>query len=162
MKSDTPHPDTHCCYNCHFLTTLTQDHPYSPLDHKKRAELLKATDATMLGKIIGPNTKWGCLKDVWTHKPSGPFPIAPILTQERKDRCLFYPHTHKMTFDIAEVLEARDANRREAERDRDLTRHSLKLSYRAFKISIVALAVSIIATCATLAWNIWAHYHPHK
>ncbi|MCD6406171.1 MAG: hypothetical protein J7M19_10125 [Planctomycetes bacterium] len=58
-----------------------------------------------------------------------------------------------MFLPAAVELERRAADRREAERDRALTRG-------AFWVAFAALVVSILATVATLAWNIWTHFYP--
>lgn len=166
MKSDTPHPANRCCYNCHFLMSYQYradgDHAIFAKSFGDRTKLLAATEKQHIHEIIGNANFLGCQKWVWHHHQETKHlePLAPFLTQNRADCCFFHDYTEGMSFEAGTMLEAREADRREAERDRDLTRHSLKLSRRAFWISFVALIVSIAATCATLIWNIWAHFHP--
>jgi hypothetical protein len=165
MKSDIPQTESACCYNCHFLICYQRQENKKRPHHiscDNRNKLLKATQKQEVHDIIGSESFLGCQKWVWEHhrRTKSPIHVAAILTEERGESCFFHQHTNGMSFDAATTLEAREADRREAERDRNLTRHALELSNRAFKISIVALIVSIAATCATLAWTIWAHYNP--
>ena len=166
MESNIPHPDTRCCYNCHFLMAYQHradgDHAIFEISLDKRTKLLDATEKQHIHNIIGPANFLGCKKWIWKHnrRTKSPIPLASDLTRDHGDSCFFHRYTEGMSFGATEVLEARAADRREAERDRDLTRHALNLSRRAFWISFAALIVSIAATIGTLLWNIWAHFNP--
>ncbi len=98
-----------------------------------------------------------CACDVWSIAtgPEGAEKAKKHVLQPWDDSCFYFPYSPKMSCPTAKELERRAANRREAEKDRKLTR-------RAFWVAFTALVVSILATLANLLWNIWTHFHPFK
>ncbi len=65
------------------------------------------------------------------------------LTRDRGESCFFYPHSPWMSLPAGTEVERRADDRREAEKDRALTR-------KAFLVAAIALVVSIVATVASI------------
>jgi hypothetical protein len=142
-----------CCLNCHFLEIWTPGPDaqgwHSFVSNEKRAKL-----AENPWIVFGEQSALQCFQGVWDSANLGEDKpdTRAMLTCDRNEVCFFYPYTPAMYFPVAKELERRAAGLREAEKDRALTR-------RAFRVAFAALIVSILATVATLAWNIWVHYH---
>jgi hypothetical protein len=163
MEKDTPHPDIHCCYNCHFITT----HPLgisgefgTSLNDKGRKKLLNANNKQEIHKLTGPEHRLCCQKEMWQHKRHEEYaddkPLLRLLTRDRRDACFFYPYEAGIAFDAATELQERDATKQDKEADRTLARQANSLSRR----SLVIAALALLATIALGIWAIWAHLHP--
>ena len=145
-----------CCLSCHFLLKRSyvgpEDHAFSVTCGERR----KLAEGTDPGEVFGNERNMECSKHVWDYANLHidlRRHIRELLQQDRGESCFFYPFAEGMFLPAAVELERRAADRREAERDRALTRG-------AFWVAFAALVVSILATVATLAWNIWTHFYP--
>ena len=156
MKQDPPNIPEKCCLRCHFLKKWMREENGKEICFELSTE---ERQCLLVGEKWNTSpVPWSlaCHKNVWdsaNFRKDSCRDIPVITTQDRGESCFFYPHTPGMFFPAAVVLEERAANRREAERDRALTR-------RAFWVAFTALIVSILATIVNLIWNVWNHFHP--
>jgi hypothetical protein len=99
--------------------------------------------------VILPEHHLLCAKDAWdaaNFRPDSITDISQVLTLDRSDTCFFFPHSPGMFLSAATEVERRLSGRREAEKDRALTR-------RAFWVALAALVVSILANVANVMLN---------
>ena len=150
MTKDLPN---NCCLRCVFLHSVNSEKPIQSLSKKVREDI-KVKKSNML--------QLQCYQGVWGPKTLGNpqnqgnsqyEDFYRLLTEDRGELCLFYLYTENQSPAAAKVLEIRAADRREATKDRHLTR-------RAFWIASLALVVSIYAIVGNMIWNIWAHFYP--
>ena len=162
-----------CCLKCHFLLVVSKldgigdssEEHVLPADREQREKLAAGTVPKEDAQFLFPQNIL-CHKEVWdgaNFKTD-----EDILGIVRKPRlykvepCFFYPYNPGMPLPVAEELERRATDRREAKMDRYLTNQSLRQSRRAFRVAFAALIASILLSAATLIWNIWQHFHPFK
>jgi hypothetical protein len=88
------------------------------------------------------------------------------LVRNREEECFFYDYAPGMPIDVAAELERRAADRREAERDRELTRQALQktdtaLSHSGRKngIALAALVITTLAVLGNIAITLWNQFH---
>ena len=160
------------CLRCHFLRSVIQTvgmdeaarHPdwMNELDDEMRNQIRQAIaenqhDIKALDIVIGADKSLACVKDLWTNGDVDRNVILDILDREipinRSEACFFFRYTPRMSVATASILEERDANRREAKKDRDRVDQSLSRTK-------LALIISIIALFATLIWNAYVHFYP--
>ena len=151
---------TSCCLGCHFLSKRGSDNQTFSISESMRRELQKSLPNSHPQRILA---EYSCHKGVWKKSgnigetvQTGQQDIAngcPVetfacsdLTKNRGESCFFYLHIHKMILEAAETLEHREADRREARRDR-------KLTTMALCVAVLALIVSILTAAAKLVWN---------
>lgn len=140
MSHSDPSLPARCCRSCHFFMAQPRN---SAVIHCVTTEERDNLDA-------GRDTDWfsaSCERDVWRCKAPCTSELA-FRTDIRRDRgeeCFFYPHTPGMRGQAAQELERRAAGRREAEKDRRLTRDALRQSKRAAKAAKWTAIAAIIA-----------------
>ena len=149
MKQNFSNIPDKCCNRCHFLEKWERSSGSKTcfaVSTEERQRLLAGNEWN-----TNSHVPWSlaCNKGVWdsaNFRKDSNCDLHTITTEDRGESCFFYPRTPGMFFPAADELEERVANRREAERDRALTRHTLW-------VAIAALIVSILATT-------WAYFHP--
>jgi len=128
------------CINCHFLRLKyrvpRQDRIQErPVTHKER-ELICKEDYSWLRTLIDPSL--GCHFRVWDDKHShdlGEYRHEVIVKTKRKNTCFFWKYHPGMLFQAAKTLQKREADYREASRDR-------KLTIIGLFIAVIALVVN--------------------
>ncbi len=111
-----------CCRKCHFLVAVIEGkmNENRSLSAEDREKLL-AGEA--VGAIVGSQHGLGCHLGCWIrHRSDTPDMIKDIITKPRRDTCFYHAHAPGIAMGAAEVLEKREADLREAERDRLFTR----------------------------------------
>mgnify|MGYP006304227953 CR=1 len=85
-----------------------------------------------------------CAQGVWRYHRAGDLVgTDTILTVDRGQKCFYYPYEETgLKLDAAKELERRRKDRREAEKDRRLTRHMVFLTLILAACSIGALALN--------------------
>ena len=164
-----------CCLNCDFLVTKENpDHPFSINEQERKCLLSELTKdkrdpRRMTNDVL---SKYKCYKSIWeqggieqevknqpaeangtTTKGQSKIWDCSQVIQDRGDSCFFFLYELRRRLVATAELEGRVSTRREAEKDRKLTR-------RAFLVAFFALIISFLAFVANLIWNAWAHYHP--
>ena len=146
-----------CCLKCHFMERHFPQQSAGWLTlsvtEEERAQLQAGSLPPQVFSSV--ECALACYRGVWDHANLGkdvPSGLRSLLAQERGETCFFYPYTPGMFFPAARVLERRNADRREAEKDRKLTRN-------AFRVALIALIASILTTILTFIWNGCAHHH---
>ena len=140
-------PKKRCCLECHFLKQWMRDkngETYSFETSLSQRTRLAAGENPKT--VLLPDHSLACHQQVWdtaNFREDSDKNVQGIVTAERGESCFFFPRTPGMFFLAAAKLEHRVADRREAERDRFLTR-------RAFYVAFGALIVSIVATIANI------------
>ncbi len=115
-----------CCRDCHFL--MKWDRTHNGLELKMETaqdERLRLAQGKDLNSVIGDNYSIACFQNVWdwaNRRKDSDDNLQRVLTRDRGETCFFYPHTPGMFFPAAAELERREADRREAKRDRKLTK----------------------------------------
>ena len=149
-----------CCLSCHFLSqwdraprSNTQERR-DPLTFDQRKRLARGDEPQKVASRA--DCVLGCAHNVWdanNWRQDVYESITDIVPRTVNEDCFFLPYRPGMPWPTAKELERREANRREAGKDRQLTR-------RAFQVAFGALLVSITAFVANLIWNIWVYSHP--
>ncbi len=160
MNAIEPYLVTPCCVNCHFLMKWDRDlsslqgNPSAPQELKdfvtaqERGALRKDGGLEAFGNEDGRIGSYNlaCYQNVWdsaNFRKDSPRDIRIIVTRNRGESCFFYPYTPGMFFPAAAELERREADRREAKRDRGLTKWSIILGIIA---ALVGAAIGSILT----------------
>jgi len=147
MKQKIPNIPDKCCLNCHFLKRWMRERDGREINmevsFQERQLLAEGKEWN-----THPNVPWSlaCHQNVWdaaNFREDSCKDIKVITTKDRGESCFFYPYIPGLFFPAARELERRVADRREAEKDRALTR-------RAFYVALCALIVSILATIANI------------
>jgi hypothetical protein len=157
MTVDGPELPEECCMNCHFLRKNVligkaegSRHELSSAD---RAALRRCRGRESAEAFAAYTQAFLCLYDVVSTMDKrlvgAKENIPRDLTADRRDQCFFYPFHEGMSFETAQILEMRAANRREAERDRALTRRAFWVAFAALVVSIMATIASIVVQLAT-------------
>ena len=137
------------CAECHFLTkiplpVLREDDGTSSIDDSDRTlnvqerERLRKRDLDWLGRL----ETLGCHFGVWGE---GPVTLEELAETDRTDFCFFWKHRPGMLFPAAEILQKREADNREAARDRRLTIIGLWVAVFALLAQIVLTLASPLA-----------------
>lgn len=115
-----------CCRDCHFLMKWDRSADGGeikmPISVNERARLARGEPAET---VVGTNYSLACFHDVWdwaNRRSDSENDLVRVITLERGESCFAYPHTPGMFFPAAAELERRQADRREAQRDRRLTK----------------------------------------
>ncbi len=120
-----------CCRDCHFLMKwhrITDGGEIKmPIARDERLRLAKGDPSK---SVIGDDYSIACVHGVWDSanpRKDSETNLVRVLTRDRGESCFFYPHTAGMFFPAATELEKRDADRREARRDRKVAMWSIVL-----------------------------------
>ena len=166
MNTKAKRTPKHCCLNCHFLVHPDFDDTARITAHEVKEPERKNIFENCFDGNIG-EVRWACMKGVWHEDEYGPTEdeeaikfIKQKFFLDRQDSCFFYKYCTGMPQGVAEELERRAADRREAEKDRALTRKAFWVAVIALGVSIFATAVNVVVTFINMIWSIWAHYHP--
>jgi hypothetical protein len=140
------------CLNCEFLlvciSSTTAFGPVTEERHLSVTEVSRLRQGDGRKAVLG-NGRLMCARHVWAVTPvdsQTDDTMQLILEQPRDDSCFFYPRSRGIQRAAAEELERRAADRREAEKDRQLTRW-------AFYVALGALIVSILTNLGSCAWS---------
>jgi len=156
---------THCCLACHFLrryivtkgdkSFVTES--WIPLDERKRLRD-NVPKTTREPRADGGHVSYWCEKSVWEAPRSGDdAPPGTELTIDREGSCFFFPYHDGMAREMARILEPQFATRREAEKDRELTRDTARFAVRA---SWAAVAIAIIVGGGNIGWGVYQYLKP--
>ena len=175
----------HCCLKCHFLAWTRKQKGWeqarveSTLESVPESERRRFTEQPqtipperyvkrdqMSGSSTGGTTEviysFRCFMGAWKQRPKKEN-TQSLWTRERGESCFFFAFTPELSLEAAKELERREANRREAERDRaltrdslGLTRESLRLTRRTSWVAVCALIVTILVAIANIIVNILA------
>ncbi len=133
------------CVDCHFLMKWDRKPPVGdvklPIAHDERSRLARSEPPE---KLLGENYSIACYHNVWdwaNRRKDSEKDLVRVLTSDRGETCFFYPHTPGMFFPAAAELERREASRREARRDRQLTKRGILITVVAAVICVVLGAV---------------------
>ena len=148
-KIDIPPTNLHCCWNCAFLRRI--GHSFQrPVHCGELEELFFDTSPTStVLNMQSMNCFHGNLEAlrVYDWPKTG---LDVELAKDRTGECLFFKRNANMSFETARELERREADRLEADKDREQTREAFRLSKKWFKITIITLVVSIVISGITL------------
>ena len=81
------------------------------------------------------------------------------LERDRDEDCYFYPIRQSMSLDAAEELEKRAADRREAERDRELTRKEGRENRHRTDCFIVVTIIALVVSTLTAAISVGVNWY---
>ena len=146
-----------CCLNCHFLVAYVGQRPdddaeWAPVYPTFLRYIIEDMESPIDMPRIG-RERFCCHWRVFVGKElNGQEELHSELLADRGETCFFFPRHDGMSLGAAGTLERREADRREAERDRSLTR-------RAFKVAFAALIISILVAVANLVWDLWKYHH---
>ena len=174
-----------CCLNCHFMMADEDGYPVPETKRREWRGMLTGntkimTETDLPREILG---QFRCFKGVWCkrsqvqdakqemYKAADASQGIPDLSwrpsqliEDRGDRCFFYPHTDRLSMEAANELERREAGRREAEKDRKLTRYAFYVAFAALVASSMVgaanLGWSFITGIIRASWTVWANFHP--
>jgi hypothetical protein len=175
-----------CCKGCHFLAKLTPPNMHtSRSDSSPSSSELSDFDRECLAggppasSVVGESSSIACYLHVWDQgyltTDGQKKTQTEIISGERGESCFFYPYTPGMLFPAAVELERRQSNRREAERDRELTRQEgnvnrtqtaretgkdRRLTRRLVWITAGALLLSFVTTGVSCL-DRWQHDRKH-
>ncbi len=145
------------CLGCHFLChwrvispqldSLLQKHP---LTNKHRDEL---TRGVVPSDLNGQNIE--CAVEVWTRELNPQ--IGDVVKEARGTTCFYLGYCKGMLYPAAVTIERREADRREAEKDRFLTRQT---AVAARRTAIAAIIVAAISAAISLGTSLWSKLSP--
>lgn len=130
------------CIRCHFLERSIERSPFGVVDEQRTA-------------ILNDDYSWlhdsplSCYMGVWDegYTPElRQMRRKTIVETPRKDFCFYFEHRPGMLFPAAKTLQEREAQLREAARDR---RHTII----GLWIAATALIVSVLVNLAPYIWN---------
>ena len=130
-----------CCLNCHFLMKWNRQPNGSDwkfgIAHDERTHLAccKAPE-----EVLGGDYSLACYQKVWdwaNRRKDSENNLIRVLTRDRGETCFFYSYTPGMFFPGAVELERREADRREARRDR-------KVAWWSVGIGLAGIVVGAI------------------
>ena len=142
---------TSCCLNCAFLMgSVEAETGYldeRPLSESRRNEFRKHGLPSSSHRHVMKN---GTPINFQCHKGAPGVKCKPSTEwlRDRTDECFFFPHVEGRPLAATKELERREADRREAKRDR--------------KWAKIGVWVAAIALVLSLAWSIWQHFNPPK
>ena len=146
------------CPDCHFLCTRAKDeqsNPFTlgPVSKETRDKLNKSKETARNWIIyhVG-NTPPCCYKEVWSSPfsiqeekfPEETDKILEELQADRKEKCFFFQYREKLSFEAAEELEKRKADRREAQKDRKHTWWLVLATLGLVVVNIVLVIATLI------------------
>ena len=154
MKRNIPDK---CCANCEFLIRVQT----IEAEPESQERLVPLSDGERIGFHQGhlpeqlfcgtrdTYSAFRCARNVWNeHRIM--MDVRQVLTKDRSESCFFYPCSDGISLDAATELERRAVDRREAERDRALTRDTAKSARRA---SWAAITVAVLSGVFNVAWR---------
>lgn len=137
-----------CCAGCHFLVKEFRTLPAAVgtmTDYLEPEERDRARRDDF-GWLAPPREYvLTCKHGVWEpgfHHPREPWGVL-LARIERRDRCFYLPFDRNMLMPAAVTLQERRQAHREAERDRELTRHALQQTRVSIWVAVAALALSL-------------------
>ena len=133
------------CLNCHFLMKWDRlpngGEIKLELAHDERSRLARGEAPE---KVLGGNYSPACSQNVWdwaNRRQDAEDDIVRVLTDDRGETCFFYQHTPGMSFLAAAELERRRVDRREAQRDRNLTKWGYAIAVVGAVVCVVVGAI---------------------
>ena len=120
------------CIGCHFL--IKQSNPY-----KFEVTLLERKAIRKRDYSAFEHYSLGCHFGVWDegHNFDKDRKHEVIVETDRKDYCFFWKHRLGMLLPAAEILQKREADNREATRDRRLTVYGLIIAAAALGVNAI-------------------------
>lgn len=150
------------CPDCHFVCRWSRQ-----IDSRKSCFEMSQEDRETLRVVkkafclADKGYTIGCYFGVWDageptpQEPGSTRDLDCYVSKPRGEKCFYFGYTPGMGFAAAEELQRRAADRREAARDRALTR-------KAIWVAVAALIASIVIATATLSCDIWKYYQPSR
>ena len=119
--------------NCHFFIKQTPEHKLEVTQQERNA--IKNHNFS----VIKGHYALGCFFGVWDggHNFDSQERFSTILYTSRKNFCFFWPWRQGMLLEAAKILQKREADNREASRDRKLTILGLWIATIALVANIV-------------------------
>jgi len=160
MKRPSRQIPDRCCINCHFcmkyVSGFIRGEPNSPL----RGELECHERDTLRKRFATDGSDWimgdgfACHHGVYDiHDPMAAAAWHEILPLDRGDTCFFYLFVEGMSQEATVVLEKRTVDRREAEKDRHLTRETANAARRTAKAAIIVACISAAISLGVFLWS---------
>lgn len=136
------------CINCHFFCrggeSIRDDNFL--IEEKGRRALKEKNYEDDIREV---HRHLACYFKVWDERVDNKLKnerITIVSEIDRKDRCFYKEYTPGMAFDAAEILQRREADYKEAERDRKITRRALWTAIIALIINTIISILNIIIT----------------
>lgn len=159
-----------CCARCHFLTLQLGRRDVrndTPLSDIQRRSFLAGELVEDMARLPG---YFGCMRNVWNADEFRPSPssgagrpdlarLQEAFRRDRGDSCFFFPYAAGMPIPVAEELERREADRREAEGDRELTRNEGKQDRRHTRIMLGLVAGMLLLSAYGTLRGCWCGDH---
>lgn len=174
MRNDHVIIPEKCCLNCHLLAARNEKGDWESAPFSEREELKTGdencirTHVTMLhsyschkGVFLPAKSLHDVIEDMRTRPQIVQSADYERLTEERRETCFFYPFQPRMSLAAGDELERRASDRREADKDREvtrlegvedrkLTRGALRIARRNYRIAVAAAVAAVGATIVAI------------